>query len=100
MIKTTTFGFVKDSTIELNLTYRELHIVLWKAIIPPACRHPIRKLNMVSLGTEMATTNALNWKTEGDVVEDPNEVPERICIVLIKGDKRSRWLALHEGVLN
>ncbi|KAK6822831.1 hypothetical protein PG987_014376 [Apiospora arundinis] len=108
-IKMTRFGCKDGAIIELAMSYRELHRASWRVTYTTPCEHADGTLEgspadggagAVKLSGEAAATNSLNWRTEGCEMEDHDEVPERVCILLVQGDKRSRWLAVREASMN
>ncbi|KAL9607079.1 MAG: hypothetical protein Q9167_007972 [Letrouitia subvulpina] len=69
--------------------YGAFHEALSSALVTKTCGHPIKDLDVLTpLGPEVATTVGWSWATI-----DEDKLP-RICISLVKGDSRARWLAL------
>ncbi|KAK0388323.1 hypothetical protein NLU13_4568 [Sarocladium strictum] len=105
-VKVTDFNYhqhTKEVVLNnLALSPRELNQALWVVHFSEACEHGTSKPSsaLVRLGTESVTTNSLNWRNEGCVVEDSSEMPQRVCVLLVKDDPRARWLAVREAVLN
>ena len=93
--------------VELMDGYRNQHIALWMTSKVPPCDHSHIHLESARLGIDMAAGTSLDWRNEAEVplndgnlaeqLADFTEVPERVCICLVKGDARSRWLAVSEG---
>jgi hypothetical protein len=73
-------------------SYRELHDALWEIDIIESefCNHPVKSLETARLGMEFATFSGFSWH----VTDESNEIPQRICVCLTKGDWRARWLAI------
>lgn len=73
-----------------SISYGQLHDALCRALVTKSCGHPgtTRDSEMlVPLGPEVATIVGWSWPPE-------EETLPRICISLVKGDSRARWLAL------
>lgn len=67
--------------IHMAMGYRELHKALWAVHVSSRCDHP-KTPRPVKLSTEVATTNPLQWRNEGeDPRQDPDQVPERVCVL-------------------
>jgi hypothetical protein len=71
----------------LHCGYRLLHRNLWKVIQTNPCKHEEKELKCASLSIDSVTVKGLDW-------EEKEDFKERICILLVKGDRRARWLAL------
>ena len=90
-----------QSWFQIILRYRGLHESLWNTYLAPPCQH--RQSGTVEdgnseakLGMGIATAAGIwSWPSWGAVVrvqEDP--LPERLVVVLVKGDKSARWLSV------
>ncbi|KAI9890678.1 MAG: hypothetical protein M1814_003747 [Vezdaea aestivalis] len=90
---------------ERNSGYRALHERLWEALNTVQCPHysdgTLPSVQRAVLSPDAATVTSLFQATReredgsrgGNSASDP-AIPERILIVLVKGDARARWLAL------
>lgn len=85
-----------------NTSYRHLHRSLWNMVYSPACSHvterphgPETHARQAQLGMGAATATIFNWVDEpcGKHCRRPITA-ERICVLLVKGDRRARWLAV------
>ena len=79
--------------------YRGLHEALWKSHLAPSCSHRLEKTDLdevttkAKLGMGVATgAGPWTWVLRGESFEDP--LPERLAVVLVKGNRRARWLAV------
>jgi len=79
----------------IQTSYRALHDALWATITAPKCEHcegeivNIRSQN-VELGLDVVTAAGI-WSFG----EGKNPLPMRIIVVLVKGDRHARWLAVN-----
>jgi hypothetical protein len=89
-------GFQDGGTIKLSRGYRDLHDALWMVVFSPPCQHPSTS-KKIRLGLEGTTANCLDWAQEREATDQSISVPARVCVLLVKGDKRSRWLAVYEA---
>jgi hypothetical protein len=83
---------------DLHSSYSRFHAGLWNTVFTPPCSHEIvagRSGNSVTkLGPGVVAGTGLDWDDE---TESSAEVPERICVLLVRGDRRSRWLAVENA---
>jgi hypothetical protein len=83
---------------ELHSSYRSFHVALWNAVLTPPCEHitgpPQSTGVLTKLGPDVAAGTGLDWDNEG---ENDSEVTERICVLLVRGDRSSRWLAVESA---
>lgn len=85
-----------------DTSYRHLHRSLWDMRYTSPCSHtmerdlePTMPPREARLGMGAATATIFGWEDEGETqFGEVIEVPERICILLAKGDRRARWLAV------
>ena len=79
--------------LEVHSTYRQMHSVLWAVCVTKqaCCAHSIKLLDSATLGLNNVTVKGCEWPDE--------DFGERICIVLVRGDKKARWLAVQEASL-
>lgn len=83
----------------VDVGYSELHAVLCNARITKSCGHRGTTKDsdmLVPLGPEVATTVGLSWIS----LSDREDTLPRICISLVQGDSRARWLALSQAPNN
>ena len=52
----------------------------------------------MALGSDVITINLWYWRLKEGVREDSPYIHERVCVMLVKGDKRARWLAIHAAM--
>jgi hypothetical protein len=73
-------------------SYRELHDALWEVDIVQGniCNHSVKSLETARLGLEIATFSGWGWQMN----QGRDQIPQRICVCLTKGDRRARWLAI------
>ena len=87
-----------QKTFDQSTSYKRLHQALWKIMVTKSCKHSKIKNNRqaATLGLDVASTTGLSWNFENrrETEKDNNVIPERICISLVKGDRRARWLAV------
>ena len=90
---------VDSRKFELHASYRAFHDSLWRTLFTPACSHPKTdgrgKCPATKLGPGTAAGTGLDW--DGEEETGPDVVPERIGVLLVRGDHRSRWLALQNA---
>lgn len=81
---------------QATVRYRGLHEALWDTHLAPPCSHKHREYtdgSEAKLSMGMATAAGLwAWGPEYKKVGDP--LPERLVVVLVKGDKSARWLSV------
>lgn len=86
----------------LHCGYRHLHRALWGTMQTDPCEHceedlGDQKLGNVKLGLDAVTVKGFNW-TYRDVDRygniDIEDLDDRICILLVQGNRHARWLAL------
>ena len=91
-------GETGSRKFELNNSYGSFHDSLWGTFFTPACSQlkidARGKWAITKLGPGIAAGTGLDWDGEG---RSDDEVPERICVLLVRGDRRSRWLALQNA---
>ena len=86
----------EDSNIfKLYYSYRNFHNSLWSNVLTPSCPHSKASISQIcvttKLGPGVAAGTGLDWEHEG---KRNDEVPERVCVLLVRGDPRSRWLTV------
>jgi hypothetical protein len=76
---------------EIYSSYRRLHNVLWASCVTETgiCTHATKNLDSATLGFNVAAVGGCEWPHE--------DLPSRICIVMVRGDQQARWLALQEA---
>jgi hypothetical protein len=79
-----------DSRYDLHRSYRAFHEGLWQSVVTPECFH--EEQSSVHLPVGVAAGSAIGWDEDDD--NGPEEIPERVCIALSKGDSSTRWLAV------
>ncbi|MCJ1235159.1 hypothetical protein MMC14_003125 [Varicellaria rhodocarpa] len=77
--------------LTLSASYRQLQRVLFKIVRPSPCPHwRDPPLETAKLTPQIATVRGFSWS-----VPEPAETEgHRICIVLVKGSRWARWLAI------
>ena len=79
------------STISTTLGCRVVNTALWQVHLSKACLHSTVTSDVrLRLGSEFAPTNSPNEQLEGCAKEDIAEIPESICVLLMKDDSRAR----------
>lgn len=73
----------------IHCGYRLLHRNIWKVIQTDPCEHAWKEIEEVSLSIDAVTVKGFRGISP---LQDDFE--DRICILLVKGDWRARWLAL------
>ena len=84
---------------ETYTSYRKLHRSLWTTYATSQhkqCMHPRRPLLQAKLGFGVAAAKGYGWSQEGRE-QGSAKVVERICICLVEGDQRARWLAVEDA---
>jgi hypothetical protein len=83
---------------ELHNSYFQFHSCLWNTVLTPPCEHEVvagkTGNSDTNLGPNICAGTGLDWEDEE---ESSPEVPERICVLLVRGDRRSRWLAVENA---
>ncbi|MCJ1229758.1 hypothetical protein MMC12_006428 [Toensbergia leucococca] len=69
-------------------SYKQLHNGSWGVVKTMPCSHPKNESGPLPLDMGVLTAKGFVW------VEKKNEPEQRICIVLVKGDSRARWLVI------
>lgn len=80
---------------EIFRSYRALHQGLWVTHTAPPCedvKTDNSTTHTAKLGLDVAACTGIDWPEEDG--NGDGDVPERICIALVKGDRRARWLAV------
>lgn len=83
----------RSRPVDINSSYRRMHSILWGVCVTKleCCTHTKRPLDRARLGLNVVTVTGWEWPYE--------VIQERICIVLVRGDMRARWLAIQEASL-
>jgi len=55
----------------------------------------IREGSVARLGVDAVAGAGLSW-----FFEEQEEIPERICICLVRGDRHARWLAVESAAMS
>ncbi|MCJ1374663.1 hypothetical protein MMC20_005895 [Loxospora ochrophaea] len=89
---------MSEQMAEATSSYRYLNEALWstKIIGHEACSHFKKFLELARFGPDVVTTKG--FKITGKVGRE--ELAQRVHIRLIKGDSRTRWLAVRQAGLN
>lgn len=105
----------RPSTFEMSQCCLDFHRAYWKTFVAPTCQHMPHSPGsnrIASLGLDIATA-AGNWswitdnkfprrshRTPERTPDDATAscIPERIVIILTKGDSRARWLAVGRAI--
>lgn len=69
-------------------SYRQFHEALWGVVKTLPCEHPKRDTESEELDLGVVTVKGFDWTME-DTTKD-----HRICVCLVKGDARARWLVV------
>ncbi|KAI4125782.1 MAG: hypothetical protein LQ347_005234 [Umbilicaria vellea] len=80
----------------IYVSYRQLQEALWKTLKTDPCPHSNNGTEPVQLDLGVSTAQGFFWVREGG--KDSECLNQRICISLVKGDSRARWLVL-AGIL-
>ena len=80
-------------------SYRAPQQGLWVTHFSPPCEHPKdeSERSTAKLGLDVAACTGMDWPEDED---DAMNVPERICIALVKGDRRARRLTVQTADIN
>ena len=91
---------VPEREFGISRSYRALHQGLWVTHFSPPCEHPKdeSETHTAKLGLDVAACTGMDWP-EQDEGGDA-EIPERICIALVKGDRQARWLVVQTADMN
>ena len=93
-----------------DTSYRHLHSCLWKVTYTSPCNHPpdsgdngstLATAEVARLGVGAATATIFGWEMEA--LEDFGKaivVPHRICVLMVKGNRRARWLAVENATMS
>lgn len=68
-------------------SYSQFQRGLWEAIKTLACPHPKGGIECVKLHLGVVTARGFSWDVD-------DNFPDRVCILLVKGDAKARWLAV------
>ncbi len=85
----------KDTRYSLFASYEEFNSALWGVVKTTPCHHRNPSCEPLPLDLDACTVGGLIW-AKGDGEARGN----RICICLIKGDARARWLAVYGIIAN
>ena len=80
---------------QLHRSYRAFHRGLWSVLLAPPCGHMNREGGVARLGVDTVAGVGLSWS-----FEEQEEIPERICICLVRGDRHARWLAVESAAMS
>lgn len=78
------------TTYSVHCSYRQLHRTLYGILQTEPCEHGQDNLREADLALDAVTVKGFEWSDKAG----ENDSYERICILLVKGDSRARWLAL------
>jgi hypothetical protein len=78
------------ATYSVHCSYRQLHRTLCSILQTDSCEHGSEDLREADLALDAVTVKGFEWS---DKEGEPDSY-ERVCILLVKGDSRARWLAL------
>ena len=70
-------------------SYQQFHTGLWAVVKTSPCSHPYHCNQAQPLDLSVVTAKGLDWLNCDMDLKEP-----RICICLVKGDARARWLAV------
>ena len=96
----------RSKEFAVDTSYRHLHSCLWDMAYTTSCSHITeigdqsspRLAHQARLGLGAATSTIFGWCDETSTeLGEVMVVPERICILLVKGDRRARWLAVAQA---
>ena len=77
-------------------SYKQLHEALWKTAKTEPCPHSESSNKPLQLDLGVSTARGFDWVAESS----EESLNQRICISLVKGDSRARWLVLAGIVAN
>jgi hypothetical protein len=80
---------------QLHRSYRAFHQGRWSILLAPPCEHMNCESGVTRLGVDAVAGVGLSWSSEGQ-----EEIPERICICLTRGDRHARWLAVESAAMS
>lgn len=69
-------------------SHRQFHEALWGVVRTTPCEHPKNKNGPEQLDLGVVTVKGFDWTVERETKS------HRICVCLVKGDSRARWLVL------
>ena len=69
-------------------SHRQFHEALWGVVKPTPCGHSKRENETEELDLGVVTAKGFDWTAEDGTKS------HRICVCLVKGDSRARWLVL------
>lgn len=93
-------GYSTQKKYDDYASYRWLHTALWQAHVTEPCEHFGAISTPARLGLNTVTVKGHSYSTSDmPKLEKPHH-PERILIVLVKGDQRLRWLAVKDCIEN
>ena len=87
----------------LHYGYRHLHRALWGTMQTDPCEHWEQELENVDLAMDTVAVKGFSWagftagkspRKQHNWDQDGEDLNERICILLVKGNRHARWLAL------
>ena len=85
----------QDQRYTLYASYAQFHDALWGVVKTIPCSHRNRDCEALPLDLDAKTFAGLTWANgDGDAGET------RICICLVKGDARARWLVVNGIIAN
>ena len=64
----------------------------------PACEHISREGGVTRLGMDAVAGTSFSCSLEGE--NEDSEIPERIYICLVKGDRHARWLTVESAAMS
>ncbi|KAL9118594.1 MAG: hypothetical protein Q9187_004860 [Circinaria calcarea] len=82
-------GFGNKGKFSIYTSYHQLHDGLCMAMKTEPCMHHTQNSKLVQLSLGVVTTKGFDWVNY-------ESIEERICLNLVKGDSRARWVLLGE----
>ena len=80
----------EEAKFSVYASYKHFHHGMWGVIETMACSHPRGGSKLCKLDQGVVTAKGLDWATYCG----SDKFHERICIILVRGDARARWLAV------
>lgn len=91
-----TWSNVNSDLQVARVSYRNLHASLWEVFSTSRgirCRHQQDTQKRAKLNLGVVASSGYGWATESEGTSPHSKgIPERICISLVAGDQRARWL--------
>ena len=86
----------KQERMSKYVSYSRLHRNLWRVMVSAPCSHLGRSEDEVRLDLGVVTAEGFWWGTNSEPARQGGEISSgtRICICLVKGDQRARWLVV------